>query len=63
MDYFYQLHKIGFNLPVPKKERQTGLGRKDMLVSRICRGPAAVCLDFLVFSVAARDALPTQNVI
>lgn len=51
MDYFYQLHKTDFNLPVHKKERQSRLVRKDMLVSHICRNPAAVCLDFLVFSV------------
>ena len=31
--------------------RDTGTGRKGMLVSRICRDPAALCLDFLIFSL------------
>ena len=32
-------------------QQQTRIGRKGMLVSCICRKPAALCLDFLTFSV------------
>ena len=32
-------------------ERETGIGRKGVLVSRFCRDPVALCLDFLIVSV------------
>ena len=47
-----------------RTERETGVERKGVLVSRICRDTVAFCLDFLFFSlfVAALDAFPTLNV-
>ena len=56
-----QIHKTDLNLPEhitysrrsKKKhaERETRMGRKGVLVSCICRYPAAIWLDFLILSI------------
>ena len=56
-----QIHKTDLNLPEhitysrrsknKHAERETRMGRKGVIVSRICRYPAAICLDFLILSI------------